>query len=85
MKGYFRDTCTTERCRNRIRLKQGRSECALINARESLKNELNRVDIIRQLRYFRLALAELLPENRVKDLTKRAKYIDVFALSDAQQ
>ncbi len=59
----------TESCRSKFRSIQGRKECALINARELLQEECNRVDIIRQVRYFKLALSELLPESRVKELT----------------
>ena len=59
--GYLRDTCMPKRCKTSMKSYLGRKERALAEARAKLTEELNRVDIVRQLRLFQFAISDLLP------------------------
>ena len=46
-------------------------------ARESLQKELNIVEILRQIRYFKLACHQLLPKETRKQLKSKSRYVTI--------
>ena len=80
--GCLRDTLMSASCRSAVRSRQGRKECAMIEARQKLMQELNRVDIVRQLRLIQFAICDLLPERRIEELKSKSEYFAMHSLTD---